>query len=324
MLFFQKKFFMFQKNRIMKIIKPKVLKKGDLIGILAPASPPINRKSVYRSIKYLESLGYRVKLGEHIFDKSGYLAGSDLDRAKEINNFFADKKIKAIFSLRGGYGSQRILPLLDYHTIKNNPKIFVGYSDITSIQLAIYKKCRMITFAGPMIESDFSKGYDSHVEELFWKLITSTHAIGDILQYVRKKPDNKYGNIEGQIVGGNLSIITSLVGTEFLPRLDNHILLIEDIDERPYRIDRMLHQIKFSNNIKNLKCVVIGDFSSCKENKNKPTLSLDEIFHNIFQGIPVIKNFQFGHIKESLPIPYGIRVKITKNRFEFIESAVVP
>lgn len=307
----------------MKITKPKLLKKGDLIGIVAPASPSLKPDSIQKSIKYLESIGYRVRTGKHILDSYGYLAGRDLDRAKDINKFFADKKIKAIFSLRGGYGSQRILPYIDFNIIKNNPKIFIGYSDVTAIQLAIYKKCRMVTFAGPMIESDFSNNLNPIIEELFWALLTSTKAVGDILQYFQNKINFTSREIKGKIIGGNLSIITSLVGSEYFPKLEDHILLIEDIDERPYRVDRMLHQLKFSNNIKNIKGVVLGDFSSCKEIENKPTLSLDEIFKNIFQSIPLVKGFQFGHIRTSLPVPYGICVRVKKNKFEYTESAVV-
>lgn len=308
----------------MKIIKPKLLKKGDLIGIIAPASPPVKAESIYKSIEYFESIGYRVELGKHVFNKYGYLAGSDLNRAKDINSFFADKRIKAIFTLRGGYGTQRILPYLDYHIIKNNPKIFVGYSDITAIQLALYKKCGMVTFAGPMIESDFSKKLDPIVEEMLWKLLTSAKAIGNVLTYIQNKIESKSKTIKGRIIGGNLSVITSLVGTKYFPELDNHIFLIEEIDERPYRVDRMLHQLKLSNKLERLKCVVIGDFSSCKEIDNKPTLSLDEIFKSVFHDVPVVKGFQFGHIQKSLPVPYGICVKIAKERFEFTESAVVP
>ncbi len=309
----------------MKILKPKLLKKGDLLGVVAPGSPIKNEKDLNRGISYLEKLGYRVVIGKHVFNRYGYFAGRDVDRANDLNNFFSDKNIKAIFTVRGGYGSSRILPYINYDMIKKNPKIFVGYSDITAIQLALFKKCGLLTFAGPMIEMDLSEKIDPNVEELFWRLLTSSSPIGNIINYHKGKIKCSLNKkVIGKIIGGNLSIITSLIGTQYLPDFKDKILILEDLDERPYRIDRMLNQLKLSSNLKNVKCVVLGDFSSCKEKKNVPSLELDEIISDVLKNIPVVQDFEFGHIKTSLPIPYGINVEISKNSFCFFESAVIP
>lgn len=308
----------------MEILKPKLLKRGDVIGIIAPASPPSDEQSLNRGIEYLEKLGYRIVLGKHVSDRYGYLAGKDVDRANELNDFFSNKNIKAIFVLRGGYGSSRILPYINYNLIKRNPKIFVGYSDITAIHLALYKKCRMLTFSGPMLEPDFSKKIAPNVEELFWRLLTSNSPIENILSYSTKSIHLSFNKkIYGRIIGGNLSIITSLIGTQYFPELKDKILILEDIDERPYRIDRMLTQLKLSGNLKRIKCIVLGDFSSCIEKKNVPSLKLDEIFKDVLREIPLVQNFEFGHLQTSLPIPFGIKIEISENFLRFVEPAVV-
>lgn len=310
----------------MKIIKAKVLHKGDVIGIAAPASPPSSIDDLNKGIRYLEHIGYRIEVGKHVYKKFGYLAGEDKCRAADLNNFISNPRVKAIFMVRGGYGSHRILQMIDYKSLKRNPKIIVGYSDITAIQLAVLKKIGLVTFAGPMVAPDFSKPISENTEELFWRSITSTKSVGGISEYQsesfqlihRKKA-------EGILLGGNLSVISSLVGTPYIPSFSNSILILEDIQEAPYRIDRMLHQLKLANKFKNLSGVVLGDFSTCKGEDNKPTFTLQEIFNFVFKKYPLMSNARFGHIKNALTIPYGIKCRMDTRRNElfFLESAVV-
>lgn len=309
----------------MTFVKPKALKKGDTIGIVAPASPHSSDDKLKNGIKYLQQLGYKVVIGKHTNDKMGYLAGSDKSRASDINNFFGDKNIKAIFCTRGGYGSHRILELIDYNIIKRNPKIFVGYSDITALQLAIFKKTGLITFAGPMVIPDLSEKLSVDSEEHFWKCLTVPKPIGVISSFQNKKTNVlTHGKVYGNILGGNLSVLAALVGTPYLPSFKNSVLILEDIDERPYRIDRMLHQLKLADWLDNFSGVLLGDFSTCLPEKNKPSLNLEEIFKSVFKKIPIITDFRFGHIRNSITIPYGIKVKLDtkKNEISFLENAV--
>lgn len=310
----------------MKIVKAKALRKGDIIGIAAPASPPNSIDDLNKGIRYLEQIGYRVEVGKHVYDKFGYLAGEDKHRADDLNNFISNPKVRAIFIVRGGYGSHRILSMIDYKSLKCNPKIFVGYSDITVIQLAVFKKTGLVTFAGPMLAPDFSKTISESAEELFWRLVSSTKPVGGISKY-QNQPFRvlHQGKAEGILLGGNLSVISSLVGTPFIPSFSNSILMLEDIQEAPYRIDRMLQQLKLSNKFKNLSGVVLGNFSTCVAETNKPTLTVEEILDFVFDKYPLMSNAHFGHIKNALTIPYGIRCRMDTRRNElfFLESAVV-
>lgn len=310
----------------MTIIKPKALKKGDTIGIVAPASPHNSNDKLTLGIRYFEQLGYKVVIGKHIDDKMGYLAGTDKSRASDINNFFNDKNIKAIFCTRGGYGSHRILESLDYNIIKRNPKIFVGYSDITALQLAIFKKTGLVTFAGPMVIPDLSEKLSVDAEEHFWKCLTSPIPLG--FMNVFKNQILKvltHGKVTGKIFGGNLSVIAALAGTSYLPSFKNSILILEDIEERPYRIDRMLHQLKLADLMNNLSGVILGDFSTCLPEMNKPSLKLEDIIKSVFKKIPILMDFKFGHIRNSITIPYGINVKLDtkRNEISFLDSSVI-
>lgn len=309
----------------MNILKPQALKKGDVIGIVAPASPHSSDVKLNSGIRYLEQLGYKVAIGNHTNDKMGYLAGSDKGRASDINNFFADKNIKAIFCTRGGYGSHRILELIDYNSIKRNPKIFVGYSDITVLQLAILKKTGLVTFAGPMVIPDLSEKLSVDSEEHFWKCLTDSKPIGVISSFENNKTNVlTNGKVSGNILGGNLSVLSALVGTPYLPPFKNSVLILEEIDERPYRIDRMLHQLKLAGLLNHLSGLILGDFSTCLPEKNKPSLNLEEIFKSVFKNIPIMMNFKYGHLQNSITIPYGIKVKLDtkKNEISFSENAV--
>ena len=189
----------------MKTIKPKKLVNGDVIGIISPASSPSNLEKIEKGVNYLEKLGYRVEIGENVGKEHGYLAGTDEERLSDFHAMFKNKNVKAIFSVRGGYGSGRLLDKIDYNLIKKNPKIFVGYSDITAMQMAILKKTGLVTFAGPMLATDFSDKINEYAEENFWNVLTHSKKIGKLTN----PRDEKFyilnpGIGEGQILGGNL------------------------------------------------------------------------------------------------------------------------
>lgn len=315
-------------NPYMKYHKPKKIKRGDLIGLISPASPPPDPNMIESGVKYIESLGYRTLLAKNINKVRGYLAGTDEERIEDIHQVFSDKKVKAIFCLRGGYGAFRLLDKIDYKLIKNNPKIFVGFSEITALQMAFLSKAKLISFAGPMVLPNFSNEIDSFTEENFWSVITSTKKNRKI-----KLVDNEvlYENnlmkTSGIIVGGNLAVFTSLFGTGYLPDLKNKILLIEEISEPPYKIDRMLNQLRLNHVFNEVNGIILGQFLDCHEpDRNKKTLSLNEVLIDYFNrlDISVIQNFPFGHSQKILTLPLGSNVKLDlqKGILELSEAGV--
>jgi muramoyltetrapeptide carboxypeptidase len=313
----------------MEVIKPARLEKDGVIGIISPASAPEDLTRIQKGVTYLESLGYRVEVGKNAEKYNGYLAGTDDQRAEDIHYMFKKKEIKAILCTRGGYGAGRLLNILDYNLIKKNPKIFVGYSDITALQMAFLNKCRMVTFAGPMIAVDFWNEISTYTEEMFWKVITSGKKYGKI-----KNPDDeKYytlnkGKAESEIAGGNLALITSMLGTPYLPSFKNKILFLEEIGEAPYRIDRMLGQLKSAGILKEVSGVLLGRFKDCYDSdSNEHSLTLNEVIEDYFSkiDIPVMYNVKHGHIKDNMTLAWGIKYKMNTvtGNFEMTENAVI-
>lgn len=309
----------------MKIIKPKALRPGDVIGICAPASPAPSHDLIEKGIGYLERIGYRVKLGANLFKQRGYLAGTDEQRAADLHALFRDKQVNAIIALRGGFGSQRILPLLDYSLIRKNPKIFVGYSDITALQMALFARCGLVSFAGPMVAAGLARGLHGDAEDVFWRLLTSKAPIGKLPHRLKVW---KRGSRSGILLGGNLSMMSTIFGTRFFPTIKNSILLLEDIGEQPYRIDRMLQQLRLGGALHSINGLLLGTFEDCLPETGKPSLTLRQIFDDLFQtsAIPILAELRHGHVSGSLTMPIGIRVHLggtTRGHLELKESAVV-
>jgi muramoyltetrapeptide carboxypeptidase len=312
----------------MTIIKPPRLRKGDIIGLVAPASTPSSEENIEKGAAYLEQLGYRVSFGKHIRNTHGYLAGTDEERAADFNAMVCDKDVKAIFAIRGGYGTPRILRMIDYRSLKQHPKIIVGYSDITALQLAIYRKIGLVTLSGPMTGVEMWKGIDPYTEENFWRLLTSTKKIG-----LLKNPDEeplkilKHGKTRGRLLGGNFSLLACLIGTPFLPELRKSILVLEDVEEAPHRIDRMLAQLFNAGVLHKLAGVVFGKFTDCNPSDPKePHLTVNQVLEEYSAKIncPVITNFQYGHIQRKLTLPIGLQITLdtTQNHVAVMENAV--
>ena len=313
----------------MTIIKPPRLHTGNIIGLVAPASTPSTEEYIEKGAAYLEQLGYRVKFGKHIRNTHGYLAGTDEERAEDFNTMVYDKDVKAIFAIRGGYGTPRILPMIDYRSLKQHPKIIVGYSDITALQLAIFRKIGLVTLSGPMTGVEMWKGMDPYTEENFWRLLTSTKKIGS-LKNPAKEPWKilRHGKAHGRLLGGNFSLLACLIGTPFLPELRKSILVLEDVEEAPHRIDRMLSQLLHAGVLQRLAGLVFGNFTDCNPgNPKEPHLTIDQVLEEYSAKVncPVITNFQYGHIQRKLTIPIGLRITLDthRNRFALMESAVV-
>lgn len=316
----------------MNTIKPPRLRKGDLISIVSPASAPLDASKVHHGARYFESLGYRVTISKNVFNVSGYLAGTDQERAEDLNQAFADKNVKAIICSRGGYGTPRILDKIDYGIIKKNPKILVGYSDITALQLAIFKKTGLITFSGPMMAVEFGvefgKKIDSFTEEKFFDMVTSVRKIGIVKSHreyrlsFRGKKKSK-----GRLLGGNLSLITSILGTEYAPDFFDSVLLLEEVSEEPYSIDRMFTQLRLPGVLQNISGLALGQFTNCApEEPDKPHRTLEEILAKdvLSNGVASVSNIPYGHLPVKLTLPIGALVSVdpVKKKFSIDEPAV--
>ncbi len=310
----------------MNIIKPKALKKGDTIGLICPATAPDDLSRIEKSAVYFEKLGCNVLIGKNAFKSYGYLAGTDKERSDDIVSMFTNAKVKAIICIRGGYGSNRLLDMLPYDIIRKNPKIFVGFSDITSLQTALLALSGILTIAGPMAAVDFHSTSDPYTEENFWRLITEPKAAGIVplpaghnVNVLRK------GIGEGVLFGGNFANFVALLGTPYFPKPDNKILLIEDVDEKPHRIDRMLNQLKLAGVLDKVNGVIAGQFTDC-ESTNPNAFTVDEVLKQYLGKlkVPVITNYPHGHTKHIASLPIGGKVRINGNKgtVEILESAV--
>lgn len=308
------------------MIKPKKLQKGDLVGLVAPASHA-NREDIDKSIKYLKKLGFNIKIADNIYLKDYSYAGSDDKRAEGINKMFENEEVDAIFCIRGGYGVHRILDKIDYESISKNPKIFMGYSDITALHIAINNNSNLITFHGPMTVSDMKDGLDDFSFESFENTLMSG---GEIIDLVNPKDEKikvlSKGKACGILTGGNLALIAGTIGTPYEIDSKDKILFIEDIGEFTFKIDRMLMQLKLAGKLDELKGIILGDFNNCKK-QDEGDASLMEVFEDLLLplNIPIISNVKSGHCTPNITLPMGALVEIDtdKNEIKIIESVVI-
>ena len=310
-----------------KII-PQKLNKGDTVGLIAPGSY-ITEYQLDESIQNLEKLGYNVRYNNSILEKHGYLAGFDEIRKNDILKMFADPDIKAIVAVRGGYGCARILPMLDYNLIKQNPKILIGYSDITSLLYGIYSKTGLVGFHGPVGTSTFNEYSVNH----FQNILTEPQKHYTMMNLAEDE-DQLYVIHEGvgigELIGGNLSIVVSLIGTEYDVDTKGKIIFLEDIGEQPYRIDRMLTQMRQSGKFDSCSAVILGVFRRCDINQENPefdhSLTLRQVLEDRLGdlNIPVIYGLSFGHIENKFTLPIGIKAKIDtyNKKLVLLESPV--
>jgi len=313
-----------------RIKKPPRLKKGDKIGLIAPASAPTVDKFEH-AIYNLESLGLNVKAGMYAREKTGFLAGTDDQRRSDLMRMFEEDSIKAIWAVRGGYGTTRILPYLDYRLIRKHPKILVGFSDITALTNAIFARSGVVGFHGPVAASEWTD-YDRHYIQ---KMLFETHvriavepdgANGDQTDPLFSPRVITPGHMTGRVVGGNLTLLSAMVGTGLLPDFKDKIVLIEDIDEAPYRIDRMLTQLLTSTKLYQAAGILLGVFKGCETDNKENSFTLQEVLRDRLGqlGMPVYYGFPFGHIRDQPVLPIGIKASFdTSERIlKYLESPV--
>jgi len=310
----------------MKILRPPRLRQGDVIGICAPASAPASADALDAGIRYFEQLGYRVELGRNLYRRRGYLAGTDDQRVADLHQLFRNRHVRTIFAARGGYGAHRILAKLDYRLIRRNPKILVGYSDITAIQLAIFTKSGLTSVSGAVV-TELPTTFTPSTEAMFWRALSSPRPIGIVRG--SNSPafhSNRSTTRRGILVGGNLSLLAGLIGTSYFPQRNDLALLLEEIDERPYRVDRTLQQMNLNGVLQRARGIVLGSFIGCTPIKGRASLRLNQVFEDTFEALksPLVTGIRYGHQRNSLTIPIGVKVLLDpkRNSLEFLESAV--
>jgi muramoyltetrapeptide carboxypeptidase len=303
-----------------KLIKPHALKSGDTVAVVASAAA-IERAHLERGVNVLTSMGFRVKVSERVLARAGILAGDDRDRASELQEYFADPEVKAIFSARGGYGCGRLLPILDFKAMAATPKIFVGFSDATFLLNALVDFSGIVSFHGPMVAMDFAKGLSPRSFEHLQGLLN-----GKIDSFELDARETLHpGSAQGEVIGGCLSVVVAMIGTPYEPRFDGRILFLEDTGEKAYRIDRMLVQLRQSGALGRVAGIVFGAIRAIDGNEQETQLiARFAAEQTAGLGCPVLYGIEAGHGTENFTIPFGVvaRIDSAARRIIFTEPAV--
>jgi muramoyltetrapeptide carboxypeptidase len=290
------------------------LRPNDLIAVVAPGSAPASTEQLEAGIARLRARGYRVETARSAFDPTGYLCGSDEDRLAEFNGFLRRPDVAALFCARGGYGSLRLLPHIDYEAALRHPKLVVGYSDITALHLALYHRSGLAGLSGPMVAVEWGD-LDPASEKLFWDLASGATPepllgpAGEHLQPVRA------GSAEGTLLGGNLSVLNRLIGTPYLPPLDGKLLFLEEVGEEPYRLDGLFAQLRLTGILDGLGGLILGGFTEWEPAHDRPSRTLDEVFDDYLADLPypVARGLVYGHfpVKNSVPVGVAARLEVS-------------
>lgn len=313
-------------------IKPPRLRVGQTVGIVSPASATLDAFEVSFAEERLAALGLKSRRGAHVLDRRGYLAGADVDRADDVNRMFADPEIDAILCLRGGWGSARLLPHLDFDTIRTHPKLLSGFSDVTSLLLALYARCGMVSLHGPdglVSWNQYATDYFTRLsfEAELVRMVNPTDEEDDLTRTEDRVVTITRGRASGRLVGGNLTVLTSIIGSPFLPSFDDHILFLEDVGEDIYRVDRMLTQLKLAGLLDGIAGFVFGKCTRCEaDSGGYASFTLHEVLsdHIAPLGIPAWHGAMIGHIRRRWSIPIGIRAEIdsSEGSITLLEPAV--
>lgn len=299
------------------ILFPPLLATGDTLGLVATASPPHDPKKIDEIIGRLTAQGFRVKPGKYLRRRTGYLAGSDEERAADLNAFFADPDVKGIFALRGGYGSCRILPLVDYKKIRANPKPFIGYSDNTALHHAILLKAGLVTFHG----ANASEAFLPENEKIFKAALVRKKGRRIKAGYKKKALFRRAktlisGCVNGRLIGGNMTCLLRLVGTPYEPDFRNAILFLEDIDEMAYRVDGMFAHFRLAGIFSQIRGLVLGHFVYGRNVKEPRRIAscLEREAKRI--GVPCVSNAPIGHFPEQIIVPHGVQAELNADKGE--------
>jgi muramoyltetrapeptide carboxypeptidase len=298
--------------------KPAALRAGGRIGVIAPAGS-VDSESLAAGIEVIRNEGFEIELSAGIHACNGYLAGDAEQRARDLLDFFHRTDIDAIFCARGGFGSIQLLPHLSPGAIRSQPKIFVGYSDITVLLNWLLRECGMVTFHAPMVAMEIARGLNSRTKKRLWETLTGEVrtwkvGLGEIIQP---------GKVEAAMMGGCLSVLVTTLGTPYEIDTMGKLLFIEDVGEKPYRIERMLTHLKMARKFDQVAGIVFGDFTQCEgENSRNVRQVIAEIFHRA--PYPVVMGLAAGHGQENLTLPFGVKMALDGDAatLSLIESPV--
>ncbi len=314
------------------MLRPGRLKPGDTIGLVNPSGAIYEREPYALTTETLVALGFKVREGANLRARYGHFAGTDAQRAADLNTMFADPKIDGILAVTGGSGANRILPLLDYASIARNPKFFGGFSDITALLNAINARTGLVTFHAPVGISEwneFSIRYwrGAVVEAQALTLRNEFDKGSTPVPREHRIQTLRAGLARGHLVGGNLAVLSSMAGSPYLPSFDGAILFLEEINEYIYRVDRMLSTLRNAGLLGRLSGVVLGAFTNCKPGESYGTLTLDEVFDDYFLplNVPVYAGAMFGHIARKFTLPVGLEAEIdgAAGTLRFLQPAVL-
>ncbi len=312
------------------IRKPAALRPGATLGIIAPASPAYNLDRLAEGIKIIEEqLGLRVSLSPNILSYDKYLAGTVNERLDDLHKMFLNPAIGGIVCLRGGYGSMKLLSGINYQTVRRNPKVFVGYSDITALQLALWKKAGLVTFSGPMLTPDLGNKPSDFTLQHFYRAITDPRPLGPIPGEPGVKTTMLVpGRSRGRLLGGNLAMVAATIGTPFEIDTRGAILFLEDVGEQPYRIDRMLQQLHLAGKFDRAAGVVFGQFVNCEADDQDNSFTLPEVLAAAVArlDIPCFLGLCAGHGTHKATLPLGVQAEIDADKclLTIIEPAATP
>ena len=327
-------------------IRPQHLSPGDTLGVVAPASAPSDARAIDRAVGGLEALGFRVKLAPNVRRRHGYLAGTDRDRASDLMRMFTDRRVHGILCLRGGYGAARLLPRLDYRQVRAHPKVFVGYSDITSLHCALLTQANLISFHGPMLDSDFKHtGRPDFTRQSFLRTTARPRRASDgpplpgrpaeargaeaglsITLGYRNKTIKilRRGAARGQLVGGNLTLLCTTIGTPWQPPFRKRILFLEDRGEPPYRFDRMLTYLLNCGLLQQVAGLAIGLNADCEDPQANRANAYRQTLEDVLKErllplkIPVVTGLPFGHVPHNATLPVGAEVILDAERGDLL------
>ena len=309
-------------------LRPRALRPGDTVGLVTPGtyvSDPDKLELAAHTIRYF---GLKMKMGRNVGKRAGYLGGTIQERLDDLHAMFADPGVAAVFAIRGGYGSAQLLDGIDYGLIRRNPKIFLGYSDITALHLAIRRQTDLVTFHGPIVLSEFT----DYTQRYFRQALFSTAPIGvvanppaaNLLRPAHATRTIRPGKARGRLTGGNLSLVASTMGTPYEIETRGSILFLEDVEEQPYSIDRMLTQLRLAGKLSAAAGIVFGECQDCRPREFQPsfesTFSLGEVLDNILGklNIPVFSGLTIGHTTDQATLPLGVMTSLDADKGELV------
>ncbi|MGQ9916573.1 MAG: S66 peptidase family protein [Bryobacteraceae bacterium] len=316
-------------------VKPRALRPGDTVGLITPSTYVSDPDRLWLARRTIEELGLRCKMGRSVGRREGYLGGGVRERVEDIHAMFADPEVKAVFCIRGGYGAAMLLDAIDYELIRRHPKILLGYSDITALHLAIHRRAGLVTFHGPVVLSGLSDWTLQHLRSALFE----TRPLGVLSNPPEARPIRprhpwravRAGKARGPLVGGNLTLISTTLGTPYEIRTEGKILFLEDVGEEPYSIDRMLTHLRLAGKFRGIRGLIWGECAGCRPREFRPafesTFSVAEVVENVLGAldVPVLSGLVIGHTDDQLTLPLGVEAELDAQAgtLTILESALV-